>query len=84
MNNDSSLPSTQSRLGSLAFNEDEILNIIRALNIHKAHGHDDISIRTIKICGKKILKSLNLIFQNSIKSSYYPDIWRRSNILALQ
>ena len=43
---------TQSRLVSLNFNEDEILKIIRALNPHKAHGYDDISIRTIKICDK--------------------------------
>ena len=40
---------TQSRLASLDFNEEEILKIITALNIHKAHGHDDISIRMIKI-----------------------------------
>ena len=33
---------TQSRMVSLNFNEDEILKIIRALNIHKAHGYDDI------------------------------------------
>ena len=38
---------TQSRLISLDFNEEEILKIIRALNTHKAHGHDDISIRLI-------------------------------------
>ena len=43
---------TQSSLTSLDFNEEEILKIIRALSIHKAHGHDDISIRMIKICDK--------------------------------
>ena len=32
---------TQSRLISLDFNKEEILKIVRALNIHKAHGHDD-------------------------------------------
>ena len=52
--NDSKLPInqiflTKSRLSSLDINEDEILKIIRALNIHKAHGHDDMSIRMIKI-----------------------------------
>ena len=36
---------TQSRLSSLDFNEDKILKIIRALNIYKAHGYDDITIR---------------------------------------
>ena len=39
---------TQSRLNCIDFNGDEILKIVRALNTHKAHGHDDISIRMIK------------------------------------
>ena len=61
LKNDSKIPInqiflTQSRLSSLDFNEVEILKIIRALNIHKAHGHDDISIRMIKICDKSLLK----------------------------
>ena len=47
---------TQSWLTSLDFDEEEILKIIRALIIHKAHGHDDISIRMIKICDKSLLK----------------------------
>ena len=72
---------TQSRLTSLDFNEEQILKIIRALNIHKAHGHDDISIRMIKICDKSPLKPLFFLFQNSTKLSYYPDIWKRSNII---
>ena len=53
---------TQSRLVSLDFNEDEILKIIRALNIHKAHGHDDNSLRMINICDKSLLKPLILLF----------------------
>ena len=86
MKNDSKIPInqiflTQSRLSSLYFNEDEILKIIRALNIHKAHGHDDISIRMIKICDKSLLKTLTILFQNSTKSSCYPVIWKRSNII---
>ena len=56
---------TQSRLASLDFNEEEILKIITALNIHKAHGHDDISIRMIKNCEKSLLKPLIILFQNS-------------------
>ena len=49
--------------------------------MHKAHGHDDISIRMIKMCDKSILKPLILLFENSTKSSYYPDIWKKSNIV---
>ena len=86
LNNSSVLPVnqiflTQSRLNFINFNEDEILKVIRALNIHKAHGHDDISIRMIKICDKSLLKPLIILFENSIKSSCYPDIWKRSNII---
>ena len=72
---------TQSRLGSLDFNEGERLQIIRALNINKAHGHDDISIRMIKVCDRLLLKPLILLFRNSIKWFCYPDIWKKSNII---
>ena len=71
---------TQSRLVSLDINEDKILKIIRTLNIHKVHSHDDIFIRKIKNCDKSLLKPLILLFQNSIKLSYCPYLWKRSNI----
>ena len=61
---------TQSRLTSLDFNEEQIRKIIRALNIHKAHGHDDISIRMIKICDKSPLKPLSFLFQIQINLTF--------------
>ena len=63
------------------FNEGGLLQIIRALNLNKAHGHGDISIRMIQICDKSLLKPLIVLFRNSIKSSCYPDIWKKSNII---
>ena len=89
MKNDSKLLSnqillTQSRLSSLGFNEDKILKIIRALNIHKAHGNDALSITMIKICDKSLLKRLIISFQNSTKSSCYSDIWKMSNIVPVR
>ena len=70
LKNNSSLPVnqiflTQSRLTSIDFDEDELLKIIRALNINKAHGHDDISIRMIKICDKSLIKPLTFLFKTS-------------------
>ena len=86
LKNGSKLPSnqiylTQSKLVSLDFNEDEVLKISRSLNIHKTHGYSDIPIRMIKICDKSLLKPLIILFENSTKSSHYPDIWKRSNII---
>ena len=71
---------TQLRLTSLDFNEEEIFKIIRALSTHKAHD-PDISIRMIKICDKPLLKPWILLFQNAAKLSYFPDIWKRYNII---
>ena len=67
---------SQARLKALDFKEVKILKIIIALNINKAHGYDNISIRMIKICGKSLLKPSFLLFKNS-----YRDIWKRSNII---
>ena len=86
LKNNSMLPTnqlfmTQAMLRSLDFNEGDILKIIRALNINKAHGHDSISIRMIKTCDESLLKPLLTLFKNSHKLSYYPDIWKKSNII---
>ena len=35
----------------------------------------------IKICDKSLLEPLIILFKNSTKSSHYPDIWKRSNII---
>ena len=67
--------SIQSRLNSTDFNKDNVLKIIRALNIYKTYDHD-ISIRIIKICDKSLLKPLILLFENSTKSSCYLDMWK--------
>ena len=68
-------------VGTIDFNENEMRKIIRALNIHKAHVHDDMSIRIILIFDRTVRKPLIILFQNSVKYSYYPDIWKRCNII---
>ena len=67
-------------LCSLAFSNDEILKIIRLLSVPKAHDHDNKSIKMIKIWDRFLVKPLISLFQNSIKSSHYPDLWKKFNI----
>ena len=45
-----SLKLTDNVLSNIEINVEEILNIIRTLNLNKVHGPDGISIRMIKIC----------------------------------
>ena len=49
--------------------------------MHEAHRHQDISLRMIKIYHKSFVKSLLILFQNSIKSSHFPDILKKSNVI---
>ena len=76
--NDSSLPSLlnlnlTSNLSVINFTYNDILKIIRPLNINKAHGHDDISIRMITISDKAKLEPLPIIYKNCIDTGIFPD-----------
>ena len=37
-------------------------------------------ISPLEPCDKSLTKPLIILFKNSTKSSYYPDIWKRPNI----
>ena len=54
---------------------------MRVLNINKTHGHDEISIRMIKIGDEALVKPLSLIYNNCIDTGVFPDIWKKSNIV---
>ena len=61
------------RFSSFCFSEKVILKIINALNINKAHSHDGVSIRMIKLCSKSVVKPLSMIFNNCIDTGTFPD-----------
>ena len=60
------------------FSTDDILKIIRNLDPNKAHGHDLICIRMIKICDTSICRPLKLIFQACLESGKFPIEWKKS------
>ena len=60
--NSSKLPLTLSKkrsISSIIFNCNDIATIIRSLDPNKAHGHDMISIRMLKICGNLFVNHLS-------------------------
>ena len=62
--NGSKLPNfsykTEKILTSFDIKDDDILSIIKNLNVDKAHGWDQLSIRMIKTCGDAITFPLKL------------------------
>ena len=64
-----------SSLSSCHFIKDDILQIINNLDPNKAHGHDEISIRMLKICGDSICRLLNIIFKTCLRTGIFPLEW---------
>ena len=86
MKNDSDLSTsqhilTQSRLYSIDLIFEEISKIIRSLDVNKAHGHDDISVKMLKICDNSLVRPLSLLFEKSFNNYYFPELWKKSNII---
>ena len=59
----------------------DLFKIIKKLNPNKAHGHDNISIKTIQLCADSILPPLKIIFESAINVSIFPDLWKKGSII---
>ena len=82
--NDSTLPIftqiTCSNLDTIAISQQSILDIIKSLNVNKAHGTDNISGHMIQLCGDKITLPLSIIFVNIINTGIFPTLWKSGNV----
>ena len=86
LKNDNVLPTlleheSEARFSKITFTDDQPLRLLRALDINKAHGHDEISVRMLKLCDKSIITPLSILFQNCIDTRTFPDTWKKSNIV---
>ena len=74
---------TRESLTTIDFSNNDILKIIRNLDPNKAHGHDVISIRMVKICDDFICKPLKLIFQSCLESGKFPSKLKKANVVPI-
>ena len=72
---------TASSLESITICGSDILKTIRSLDINKAHGHDDISVRMMKICDDAIVEPLKMLFVNSVNQAVFPSRWKKANVI---
>ena len=84
--NSSELPrepeySTQSSLSSITFSKDDTAKMIQNLDPNKAHGHDQISNRMLKICSTSICKPLKIIFHRCLGTGTFPNGWKNMLLL---
>ena len=87
LTNSSTLPQdivfqTNDSLSSFKISFDDVLKLIRGLDENKAHGHDGISIRMLKLCDESIVRPLKLIFEKCISDGAFPNLSGKEVILS--
>ena len=55
--------------------------IISHLDPNKAHAHDMLSIRMIKLCRNSICKALSVIFNDRLHEGKFPHEWKKANVV---
>ena len=88
ISNSSKLPShikylTENRLSFVGFSHDKIAKVIQNLDPNKAHDHDNIVIRMVKVCGPSIYKPLEIIFNQCLETGVFPSEWKKGNIVPI-
>ena len=86
--NNSKLPTspsylTEKHLTIITFSAEDIGKIIRSLNPNKAHGHDNLSVLMLILCGDAICEPLQMIFNQALISGSFPCDWKKANIVPL-
>ena len=54
---------------------------MKNLDSNKAHDHDMISIRLVKLCDASLCKTFELIFKSCLESGKFPLEWKKANVL---
>ena len=88
ISNDSKLPSifhylTEKSLSTIKFLANNIIDIIEQLYSYKAHSHDMINIRMLKICGKTFCRPLELIFNEWLSNGVSASDWKKGNAVLI-
>ena len=74
---------THKYLSTVTFYENEIKKAIRNLDPNKAHGHDMLSIRMLKICDDSLCGPLGLILQFCLENGKFPSEWKKQTLFLL-
>ena len=68
---------TDKRLSTVTFLAKDIGKIIQNLGSNKAHGHDNLSISMLKICGDSICVPLKVIFKQALLNCVFLSEWKK-------
>ena len=73
---------THNSLYFIRFSTEDILQIIDNLDSIKVYGHDEFSIRMLKICGSSVSGPLQIIYKSCLDRGKFPRQWEKANVVA--
>ena len=72
---------TEERLSTFQICSGDIVKFIRSFDPNKAHGHDEITICTIKMSTSSISNPLAILFRTCLQNECFPKEWKKANIV---
>ena len=76
-------PLTQESLTTISINASEVKEILSTLDTTKACGHDGITPKMLKMTASTIAPSLAMLFNYSLRTKSFPDIWKLAHVSPL-
>ena len=68
---------TETKLSCFDIQDKDIYKTIKTLDVNKTHGHNEMSIRMLKLCDESIVKPLSIIFKNCKLKKIFPNLWKK-------
>ena len=70
-------------LDEILVNKQEISDVIKCIPLNKASGPDRVSHTLLKKTADTVSQALCLLFNMSLQSGVYPDMWKSANVMPL-
>ena len=74
---------TDKSLSNISFTDNDIRKTIKGLDPKKAHGHDMITIRMLKLCRGCISEPLRLIFRACLDQGIFHLSWKKVDVVPI-
>ena len=69
------------QLNSILVTNENILKILKSLNVNKACGIDGIGNNILKTCAESLVEPISILANTSIESECFPSEWKKANVV---
>ena len=71
---------TNEKIEQIPIENEDIISLIRKLNLNKTNGSDGISGQMLLLCDDSVILPLKITFRNILSTAIHPDMWKLANV----